>query len=397
MKLRDYKAAVEFVLSRPLSDFDEYKSLSDADVKLKRKEFVNSLNDLVPAMADVVKRGQNCTNDYKSCEPYALTFPFLELPEIGGEMLTVAQMEEKLTAIEKSLSERGLLGDAVATLKSASIDRLDNHRIDGLVAPTRGDGTLYLNTDNGNPVLIGGAKRAPLQVNGDIQLVGDKAGTLSSKDRLHIAGGEYLYLLNKNGVIVSKSWQGSGNLAVEGDTTIRGNIGTHGASPQDGLPPNWGGGVHTWDVFAEGQIGCGNPNEDPKAWMTNTGEIHGTVKKFVIDHPTKAGAQLVHAAIEGPEIAVYYRGEGLVRQGCACIELPAYFESLTRRDGRTVHITPVSSDGEPAVALSTSPVVEGRFFVRTLDGALLDQRFYWEVKAIRADLDILDVENEGRT
>jgi hypothetical protein len=44
---------------------------------------------------------------------------------------------------------------------------------------------------------------------------------------------------------------------------------------------------------------------------------------------------------------------------------PTYFKSLTRGEGRAVHITPVSSNGEPAIALSASPVVEGRFFVRT--------------------------------
>jgi hypothetical protein len=66
------------------------------------------------------------------------------------------------------------------------------HRIDGT-----GDGILCLNTDNGKHVLIGGAKKTQLQVNGRIDLLGDKAGTLSSKERLHIAGAEYLYVLTR--------------------------------------------------------------------------------------------------------------------------------------------------------------------------------------------------------
>jgi hypothetical protein len=36
-----------------------------------------------------------------------------------------------------------------------------------------------------------------------------------------------------------------------GDATIRGNVGTHGFSPAP-RTPGWGGGIHTWDIEAEG-------------------------------------------------------------------------------------------------------------------------------------------------
>jgi hypothetical protein len=68
-----------------------------------------------------------------------------------------------------------------------------------------------------------------LHVNGDIQVgrvtlkaekrTGDAlaSSTVTCDGRLHITGDETLYLLNKNGVVVSKAWKGTGNLTVEGD------------------------------------------------------------------------------------------------------------------------------------------------------------------------------------
>ncbi len=41
-------------------------------------------------------------------------------------------------------------------------------------------------------------------------------GTINGVGRLHVAGGERLYLLNQGGVFVSRAWGGSGSLTVEG-------------------------------------------------------------------------------------------------------------------------------------------------------------------------------------
>ncbi len=51
-----------------------------------------------------------------------------------------------------------------------------------------------------------------------------KTPSLTSDGRLHISGPEYLYLLNKSGVIIGKEWGGNGNLTVSGDTNVSGGI-----------------------------------------------------------------------------------------------------------------------------------------------------------------------------
>lgn len=113
------------------------------------------------------------------------------------------------------------------------------------------------------------------------------------------------------------------------------------------------------------------------------------VKTFVIDNPVDSSKYLVHGTLEGPEGAVFYRGEAKLEDGVAEVELPHYFEALTREEGRTVLLTvkdgwsPLYVDGE---------VADGKFIVKTTGEGDSEQAFYWEVKAVRADVSPLVVE-----
>ena len=91
-------------------------------------------------------------------------------------------------------------------------------------------------------------------------------------------------------------------------------------------------------------------------------------------------------------MAVYYRGQNCTgADGCAEVQLPDYFEALTRPEGRTVLVTSVT-DGGLATPLAVSPVTNSAFVVRCADGSRTQQRFFWEVKAIRADIEALTIE-----
>ena len=46
-------------------------------------------------------------------------------------------------------------------------------------------------------------------------------------------------------------------LDVVGSGRFSENLGTRGFDPNSGYPTGWGGGVHTWDVYAEGSVGVG--------------------------------------------------------------------------------------------------------------------------------------------
>ena len=118
-------------------------------------------------------------------------------------------------------------------------------------------------------------------------------------------------------------------------------------------------------------------------------------KKFLINHPLHPDTHdLVHATLEGPEIAVFYRGEAQLSNGEIVVLLPDYFEALTRKENRTVLLTPKFEEEMEISMLAASQVKDGKFTVKTIDSKNPSQKFYWEVKAIRADVEKLEVERE---
>ncbi|MFI0795823.1 hypothetical protein ACH4OY_24535 [Micromonospora rubida] len=237
-------------------------------------------------------------------------------------------------------------------------------------------------------------------VGGNVHL--PASGYLLGAGRLHMTGPERLYLLNTQGVYIGhggSSEPDAGCLWVEkrgligGDLQVNGRLGVK-TSPNS--IPDWsGGGVSTFDLFVSGAMYAGPAGGPyPISLEAATGKIVGRTKQFVIDHPLDDPADpdrrlLVHAALEGPENGVYYRGEGRLVDGTATVDLPEYFEALTRLEGRTVQLTPVFDDDEPVSPLAASRVVAGEFRVRTVDRSKASHAFYWQVSAVRADLDPL--------
>lgn len=119
------------------------------------------------------------------------------------------------------------------------------------------------------------------------------------------------------------------------------------------------------------------------------------VKTFVIEHPSNKEKYLVHGTLEGPEAGVYYRGQGQLEKGWAEINLPDYFEDLCLEEGRSVQLTCIADDptDEWCPVIHATYPKNGKFYVGLGSGVVVDdQRFWWEVKAIRKDVSILDVE-----
>lgn len=161
------------------------------------------------------------------------------------------------------------------------------------------------------------------------------------------------------------------------------------------MPDSWNPNGHTAWIAGYGGIKF-FAEYGRVAHMTSNGHFYalgnvtcGGTKEFRIPHPTEAGKDLVHAAVEGPEAAVFYRGEAQLTNGTAEITLPDYFEALTRTEDRTAQLTckngwsPLYVDGE---------IADDKLIVKTTDAGDPSQTFYWEVKAVRADVAPLEVE-----
>lgn len=156
------------------------------------------------------------------------------------------------------------------------------------------------------------------------------------------------------------------------------------SSPDNGLVI-WSGGPRVVFRRDTGNVGIGTVT--PTSRLHVIGSFTATGGKFFeIDHPTKQGMKLIHASVEGPEVAVFYRGQAQLINGEAMVELPDYFEALTRKEGRTAQLTP---KGTEPYLLSASEVSEAKFKVH---GTKINGEFYWEVKAVRADIEPLRVE-----
>lgn len=126
-----------------------------------------------------------------------------------------------------------------------------------------------------------------------------------------------------------------------------------------------------------------SPTRPPSIMLVNAAT--NVFKNFIIPHPSDPERYLVHATLEGPEGAVYYRGSARLNRGRAEIRLPPYFERLTRPGDRTVLLTAVDGfDPLSVISQRGEKIREGRFVV---ESSRRDSRqaFDWEVKAVRAD------------
>ena len=116
--------------------------------------------------------------------------------------------------------------------------------------------------------------------------------------------------------------------------------------------------------------------------ILNVSSINGNpYKSFVIDHPIDSQKYLVHACLEGPEVGVYYRGEGTIQQEKVTITLPEYVSVFAH--AFTVQVTPIyESEEEAPRCLMVTRVWNGSFTVKGAPGS-----FYWHVYGKRASLE----------
>lgn len=131
--------------------------------------------------------------------------------------------------------------------------------------------------------------------------------------------------------------------------------------------------------------------------LTGTGDVATEIalakalpaKPFDIKHPSKDGYRLRHVSLEGPEIAVYYRGK---LDGTHIITLPDYWNDLVDESSITVQLTPYKYS-DPT--LYVKEIHSGKIIIGS--EKLTKIYCYYTVFAERKDLENLIVEYEGET
>ena len=150
--------------------------------------------------------------------------------------------------------------------------------------------------------------------------------------------------------------------------------------------------IDNWEVTTA-MTGAGN--------ITMTGTIQGNVVRdsggnilsnkknlpFDMPHPNKPGWRLRHVCIEGPEIAVYFRGRVTNKK---YIDLPLYWKGLVDWTSITVNLTPIGSHQDVIVKRWD----DEKIYLQSNGGMPID--CFYHVTGRRVDDDLI-VEYEGES
>ena len=108
---------------------------------------------------------------------------------------------------------------------------------------------------------------------------------------------------------------------------------------------------------------------------------------FDMPHPNKEGWRLRHVCIEGPEIAVYFRGRVTNKK---YIDLPLYWKGLVDWTSITVNLTPIGSHQDVIVKRWD----DEKIYLQSNGGMPID--CFYHVTGRRVDDDLI-VEYEGES
>ena len=119
----------------------------------------------------------------------------------------------------------------------------------------------------------------------------------------------------------------NGNQFINGDSATRNALYVTGGSGPNSV-------YIDGDLYVTGSTDTGNKGR----LASRFGAADGRPKPFDIKHPSKDGWRLRCACIEGPEVAVYYRGR---LKESNVINLPDYWKDLVHADSITVQLQPI--------------------------------------------------------
>ena len=138
------------------------------------------------------------------------------------------------------------------------------------------------------------------------------------------------------------------------------------------------------DAFFSGAVDCGNKGKLASRFAA----ADASPKPFDLVHPTKGkGHRLRHACIEGPEVAVYYRGRLKDNER---IDLPYYWKDLVHEESITVQLQPI---GERHYHLNVIEFTNEYIIVGEADDKPID--CFYHVYGERKDINPLITEYKG--
>ena len=194
-------------------------------------------------------------------------------------------------------------------------------------------------------------------------------------------------LLVRPGISTFQEVQVEKELYVCNDTDLKSRLYVGGETFQQG------------DVFIQGTTGTplvvagdGNFGAGIGQLTTRFATADSKPKPFDLVHPSKEGWRLRHACIEGPEVAVYYRGR---LKDSNIIELPYYWKDLVAEESITVQLQPIGSKQDIIVKEFDNIKILLQHIGGNVSGADID--CFYHVYGERKDINPLIVEYDGNS
>lgn len=140
-------------------------------------------------------------------------------------------------------------------------------------SPTASNFAGYINQAGNmyaaNTITAGGEITAHNGVGDAITLGGDSAGGAAADYELRLSSAKPLSIYSPNAA------QYSTVLGVSRNSVFSERIATNGLDPNN-LPPGWGGGVRTFDIYASATIAAGDNSGNVKSYMNSAGNIYAS-------------------------------------------------------------------------------------------------------------------------
>ena len=138
-------------------------------------------------------------------------------------------------------------------------------------------------------------------------------------------------------------------------------------------------------LFAGGEVIIYDDDENEEAGMyvSPTGEstVFADVKSFKVEHPEDSNKDIWYASIEGPEAAIYDRGNAQLIDGSVFVPFPETFKLLVDFESLTIQLTPQSAESKGLAVVEKN---NQGFLVKELFNGTGSYAFYWEIKANRS-------------
>ena len=184
----------------------------------------------------------------------------------------------------------------------------------------------------------------------------------------------------------SLAMKSDGNLTVAGDGKTANALLISGGSSVDTISV-------IGDMTVSGSVDCGNKGRLASRFAA----ADASPKPFDLVHPTKGeGHRLRYACIEGPEVAVYYRGR---LKESNVINLPDYWKDLVHEDSITVQLQPIGTNQNLVIQeFNNEFIVIAEDLTNTdliTDISTID--CFYHVYGERKDINPLIVEYEGNS